>query len=336
MPAASGRAVKTIGVEEHFVTDEVLAVWDRVLPGEPAMRPVDPGETTDRLRDAGERRLAAMDAAGLDVQVISLPVPGLHDLAAATASQLQITTNDRVAEVVAAAPERLQGFATLALPAPRDAARELERAVTQLGLQGALLFGHTGGRSLDHPDNWPIFAAAAELRVPLYLHTQMPEAGVSPAVGAGAGSGEAADPAAAFGPGWPSLSGVQFLRLVQAGVFDEFPDLQIILGQWGEIILFFLERIDDLARQAGLARTFSEYVRSNAYLTAGGIYSQRYLRLATELVGVERILFATDYPYTPGPPGGITRFLAESGLSADDQARVASGNWEALVGGIRR
>jgi uncharacterized protein len=129
---------------------------------------------------------------------------------------------------------------------------------------------------------------------------------------------------------------VQFLRLALTGVFDRFPDLQVILGHWGEVVLFFLERADVLAVRARLPHTFSEYARRNAYVTPGGIYSERYLRWALEVVGVERMLFATDYPYRPGPDGGVEHFLQSAGLSHADQERIAAGNWDALVASIRR
>jgi uncharacterized protein len=119
-------------------------------------------------------------------------------------------------------------------------------------------------------------------------------------------------------------------------VFDRFPDLQVLLGHWGEVVLFYLDRADGLAMQAKLPQTFSEYARRNAYVTAGGVYSQRYLRWAVEVVGVERILFATDYPYRPGPDGGVEHFLQAAGLDRAGQERIAAGNWDALVAGIRR
>ena len=232
-------------------------------------------------------------------------------------------------------PRPFQGFATLATPAPAAAAQELERAVTKLGLNGALLFGRTGERNLDHPDNWPIFEAAASLRAPLYIHPQIPQPRVRAALYAG--FDDAIDNAfATFGIGWHYESGLQFLRLALAGVFDRFPDLQVLLGHWGEVVLFYLDRADRLAMQAKLPQTFSEYVRRNAYITAGGIYSQRYLRWAVEVVGVERIMFATDYPYQPGPDGGVEHFLQTAGLAQADQERIAAGNWDALVAGIRR
>lgn len=329
--------MKTIGTEEHFVTEEVLTAWSQLDSAAREDSPIrtHPGDMGERLREVGERRIAAMDEAGLDVQVISLTAPGLHNLAADEATRLQVETNERIAELVNAHPSRFQGFATLATPAPAAAAQELERAVTKLGLNGALLFGRTGERNLDHHDNWPIFEAAAALSAPLYIHPHIPQPRVRAALYVGFGN--AIDNAfATHGIGWHYESGVQFLRLALAGVFDRFPDLQVLLGHWGEMVLFYLDRIDALAVEAKLPRPFSEYVRRNAYITAGGVYSHRYLRWAVEMVGVERILFATDYPHRPSPEGGVEHFLQTAGLNRADQERIAAGNWDALVDGIRR
>jgi predicted TIM-barrel fold metal-dependent hydrolase len=329
--------MRTIGTEEHFVTDEVVGAWSRLDPAarEDTVASVPPGEMGERLHEVGERRIAAMDDAGLEVQVISLTSPALHNVPSHEASRLQVETNDRIAEFVNSHPNRFQGFAALATAAPDAAAAELERAVSTLGLNGALLCGRTGERNLDHPDNWPIFESAAALRAPLYIHPQVPQPRVRAALYAG--FTDAVDTAfATFGIGWHYEAGVQFLRLALAGVFDRFPELQVLLGHWGEVVLFYLDRADGLAMQAGLPQRFSEYVRRNAYITAGGVYSQRYLRWALEVVGVESILFATDYPYRPGPDGGVEGFLRDSGLDRADQERIAAGNWEALVAGIRR
>ncbi len=329
--------MRTIGTEEHFVTDEVVTAWSRLASPtrEESGTGVPPGDMGERLREVGERRIAAMDEAGLDIQVISLTSPGLHNLPAEEARRLQVETNDHIAELVNAHPNRFQGFATLAMPAPAAAAQELVRAVTELGLNGALIFGRTGARNLDHPDNWPVFEAAAALRAPLYIHPQVPQSQVRNALYGGFDDA-ISNAFATYGIGWHYESGVQFLRLALAGVFDRFPDLQVVLGHWGEVVLFFLDRADGLAMQAKLPRPFSEYVRRNAYITAGGVYSHRYLRWAVEVVGVERVLFATDYPYRPGPDNGVEHFLATARLGRDDQERIAAGNWDALVAGIRR
>ncbi len=110
----------------------------------------------------------------------------------------------------------------------------------------------------------------------------------------------------------------------------------MIVGHWGEVVLFYLERIDQLATAAKLARPLSDYVRSNVLVTPSGMFSQRYLRWAIEMIGVERILFSTDYPFEFAPQGGARRFLEEADLSDADRGKIASGNWDRLCAGIRR
>lgn len=121
-----------------------------------------------------------------------------------------------------------------------------------------------------------------------------------------------------------------------AGVFDRFPDLQIVTGHWGEVVLFYLDRIDGLSGPAKLERPVSEYLRRHLSVTPSGIWSPRYLRWATEVLGPERIMFSTDYPYRFAPDGGARRFLEEADLSDADRSAVAHGNWERMVAAIRR
>jgi predicted TIM-barrel fold metal-dependent hydrolase len=207
--------------------------------------------------------------------------------------------------------------------------------VTKLGLKGAKLFGRTRERNLDHPDNEPIFEAAAALRAPLYLHPQSPLPTVRDAIYSDFGA--AVDGAfATHGLGWHYETGLQILRMVLAGVFDRNPDLQVVTGHWGEVVLFYLDRIDDLQRTAKLERPISDYFRRNVSVTASGVWSQRYLRWAIEVLGIERIMFSTDYPYRFTQGGGARRFLEEANLGLADTAAIAHGNWERLVGGIRR
>ncbi len=329
--------MKTIGLEEHFVTPDVLAAWRALDPRwqDVVISHSDGGEIGARLADLGDGRVAAMDDTGLDVQVLSLTAPGLQSLEPYRATALQTASNDLLAETVRGRPDRFQGFATLATPDPQAAARELERAVTELGLSGAMLFGRTRDRNLDHADNWPIFEAAAALRAPLYIHPQSPAPAVREAIYGG--FGDPLDAAlATFGLGWHYETGVQILRMVLAGVFDRFPDLQLITGHWGEVVLFYLDRIDNLAGPAKLRRPVSEYFREHLSVTPSGLWSRRYLRWAMEVLGPERILFSSDYPYRFTPGGGARRFLEEADLSEADRTAIAHGNWERLMAGVRR
>jgi predicted TIM-barrel fold metal-dependent hydrolase len=319
--------VKTIGLEEHFVTTDLL----KQLPQQAAM----PRDLQRRLIDLDDHRLTAMDATGLDVQVLSVSTPGVQDLPSDAAARLQGTTNDLIADVVREHPARFQGFAALATSTPTRAAHELERAVTELGLNGAMVFPRTGDHTLDESRFWPIFEAASALNAPLYLHPQEPVPNVRAAYYSGFVD-TVDDAFARFGVGWHFDTGVQVLRLILAGVFDRFPNLQVILGHWGEMVLFYLDRIDNLSAVAKLSRPISDYFRTNVFVTPGGVFSQRYLRWASEIVGAERIMFATDYPYQFAAESGARRFLEETDLSDDDRTRIASGNWDRLCAGIRR
>ena len=329
--------MKIIGLEEHFVTQDVLDAWRALDPRwqDVALQHSDGGEIGERLADLADQRIAAMDETGVDVQVLSLTAPGVQSLEPGEAVALQIASNDLLAETICRHPDRFQGFATLATPDPSAAARELERAITKLGLNGAMLFGRTRDRNLDHPDNWPIFEAAATLRAPLYIHPQSPVPAVREAIYGGLG--DATDAAfATFGLGWHYETGVQILRMVLAGVFDRFPDLQLITGHWGEVVLFYLDRIDNLAGPAKLAHPMSDYFRRHVSVTPSGVWSERYFRWTLEVLGAARILFSTDYPYRFTPDGGARRFLQDAILTDADRAAIAHGNWERLVANIRR
>ena len=276
-----------------------------------------------------------MDESGVEVQVLSVTTPSLHNLEPAESVGLAQRTNDLVAATIAKHPERFQGFAALPTAAPADVPRELERSVRQLGLRGAMLCGRTREKHLDHPDFRPMFRAAAALGVPLYIHPQIPQRAVREALYSG--FGEPVDTAfAAFGLGWHYEAGIQFVRLMLAGIFDECPDLQIILGHWGEVVLFYLERLNSLARVTKLARPVADYFRQNLYVTPSGMWSQSYLQRSLEIVGPERIIFSADYPYQyrPGRPG--RSFVEAAALSSEDKELFAHGNWERLTRSAHR
>jgi len=237
--------MKIICLEEHFATPAIIAAWQAL---DPATRDLAIDKSTHndkekRLRDLAYLRLAAMDEAGIDVAVLSHTTPGVQVLPPEKAVPLAREANDMLAEIIRRRPDRFQGLATLPMPAPEEAARELERAVTQLGLDGAMLFGRTGDRNLDHPDFRPVLRAASELRAPLYIHPQTPQAGVRAAYYDGLGD-EIGTSLATSGLGWHFESGVQAIRLILSGVFETLTDLRLILGHWGEAVLFYLDRIN--------------------------------------------------------------------------------------------
>jgi predicted TIM-barrel fold metal-dependent hydrolase len=327
--------MKIIGIEEHFLTREIRAAWSASSIGTEGTGAFDMGEMEKRLDDLGEGRIALMDEAGVDVQVLSVTTPALHNLEPGDALRVAQRTNELVAATIAKHPTRFEGFATLPMPAPAQAAKELEVCVTQFGFNGTMVCGRTRDKNLDHADFLPVLEMAAARRVPIFIHPQVPQKGVREALYSG--FGEQVDAAfSAFALGWHYEAGIQFVRLILAGVFDKLPELQIILGHWGEVVLFYLERLSALGRVAQLQRPVAEYFKKNLYVTASGMWSAEYMRRAVDVVGAERILFSMDYPYQYRPGGGGRKFVEEAPLTGEQKELFAHGNWERLTAGIVR
>ena len=321
--------MKLIAIEEHFLTKAVKDEWNKYSDKDDPTQKLNFGEIENRLEDIGNSRLQLMDETGIDVQVLSLTSPGLHNLGSESI-HLAIQTNDYVAEIVNKNPDRFQGFATLPMSAPKEAAKELERAVKNLGLKGAMLCGRTGEKNLDHKDYWELFECAEALGVPLLIHPQIPQKAIRDIYYSG--FDELTDLAfSTFGLGWHYEAGIQFVRLVLAKVFDRFPNLQLILGHWGEVILFYTERLASLSRAAKLDKPFIDYVRQNLYVTASGMFSHSYLQRSIEIIGTDRILFSTDYPYQYRQGRDARNFLEATELSIEEKEKFAYANWERLT-----
>lgn len=326
-----GAPIKLIGIEEHFLTAGVRSAWEEMgLAATDPSAGIHSVEIERRLLDLSDERIALMDETGLDVQVLSLTTPALHDLGR-EGVDLARRANDALAKAITHRPERFQALATLPIATPGEAALELERCVQTLGFKGAMLCGRVGERSLDHPDFHPVWQSAAALGVPVLLHPRTPP----PAVRAAYYEGFAPQVDAAFsmyGLGWHYDAGIQFIRLMLAGTFDRFPDLQVILGHWGEVVLFYAERLAVMDRVAGLRQSVATYLRRNLYVTASGMFSTRYLAQAAAIVGTDRLLFSSDYPYQYRLGGDARRFLTGCGLDAAAKASFAHGNWLRLTG----
>jgi predicted TIM-barrel fold metal-dependent hydrolase len=323
--------MRLIGIEEHYLTAEVRQAWDAIgLEAADPMVAAHNGDIERRLIDLADERLSLMDETGLDVQVLSLTTPALHDLGRESVD-LARRSNDAVAAVIARHPDRFQGLATVPVAAPDEAAIELERCRRELGFTGAMLCGRVGAWNLDHPDLAPVFQSAEALGLPILLHPRAP----APAVRAAYYSGFSADVDTAFstyGLGWHYDAGIQFVRLVLSGTLDRLPKLQLILGHWGEVVLFYAARLAAMDRVSGLDHPIDTYLRRNLYITASGMFLPDYLHRAATIVGTERLLFSTDYPYQYRPGADARRFLESCGLDEAAKAGFAHRNWERLTG----
>jgi len=321
--------MRTITLEEHYASPGFLkgpgrAFVDRVTKAGGRL-----AEVLERLPEIGERRIAEMDAAGIEMQVLSLTSPGVEQLEAAEAVPLAREANDFLAAAVQRHPTRFGGFAALPVAAPDKAADELERMVRQHGFSGALINGHHRGRYLDDQFFWPIFERAESLAVPIYLHPTEPPRPVVDALYAGF-SPQVSFFFANAGWGWHIETGVHALRIVLGGVFDRFPNLQLIVGHMGEALPFMMPRVDMMSPAiSGLKRRVSAYLRENVHYTFSAFnFTPTFLDLLLQ-VGVERIMFSADHPYAS--MAEARQFLDHLPVSPSDRERIAHGNAERLL-----
>jgi predicted TIM-barrel fold metal-dependent hydrolase len=322
--------MRTITLEEHFATPGFLNGPGRSFLERAARIGDRMARVLELVCDVGEKRIAEMDAARIDMQVLSLNSPGVEQLEGAEAAALAREANEFAAEAVKRYPTRMAAFATLPIAAPAQAADELERTVREHGFKGALINGHHRGRYLDDKFFAPILERAESLGVPIYVHPTQPPQPVVEALYSGFAP-EVSFMFANAGWGWHIETGVHVLRMILGGVFDRYPKLQVIIGHMGEAIPFMMSRLDNMTTSmTGLARPVSAYLRENVHYTFAGFnYIPTFLDLLLE-VGVDRIMFSADYPY--GSMATAREFLDHLPVSAADRERIAHGNAERLLG----
>ncbi len=334
---------KRIATEEAFATRELFDEFGKLLdsgfrdPGFDSLwgfylrsEAERPRLIRERLLDLGQRRLQDMDDTGVDMQLLLLTSPGVNMFEADVARAVSVSCNDELAEAIARHPSRLAGLAAFAPQDPAHAAKEIERGVKKLGLKGAIFNGHTRGEWLDDQKFWAIFEACEALDVPIYLHPTGPHRDIiKPMLERGLDG-------AIYGFGVDT--GLHALRLIVAGLFDRFPKLKLVLGHLGEALPFWLFRLDFMHRAGVVAkryesmkplkRTISEYMRENVYVTTSGMASEPSIKLCQDVLGVDHVLYAMDYPY---------QFVADEvtiqdnmAIGADDKKKFFQNNAERL------
>jgi 2,3-dihydroxybenzoate decarboxylase len=315
------KGMQVVALEEHYWDAEV----SRLSPGYETSRV---GRQLQELFDFDDIRLAEMDAAGVDVQVLSLGAPSLQRMTGQAAVDLARRANDRLAENVRRRPDRFAAFCALPTDAPEAAADELERCVKDLGFCGAMVHGLSNGEFLDRPRFWPIFARASQLKVPIYLHPAMPDATVSNAY--------YADYAQAFPmvmrPAWGFTveTATLAIRLILSGVFETHRDLQFILGHMGETLPYQLWRIDQaLARPGQDAIQFRKLFCEHFHITTSGHFSTPALHCAMMEIGMDRIMFSIDWPFVKNEPA--MDWIRTLQLNDVDLAKLLHGNARRLL-----
>ena len=303
---------KRIATEEAFASPELFDMYRKILADGKAdagftslwafylsSDAARPQHIRKYIQDLDAARIAHMDEAGIDMQVLSLTSPGVQVFDADTAVSYARTANDYLAEAVRRHPTRFVGLTAIAPQNPAEAAREIERGATKLGMKGIIVNSHTHGEYLSDPKFWDIFAAAEAFDMPIYLHPSSPPPKmIEPFMEAGLDG-------AIYGFGVDT--GLSALRIITAGVFDRFPRVQVVLGHVGEALPYMAYRLDYMHRATVAAKRYesmqplkkkpSDYLRENFYVTNSGVAWEPAIRFAQEFMGVDRVMYAMDYPY---------------------------------------
>ena len=297
-----------IATEEAFAPPELFAEWRRLLDtgiDDPGFRSffgfILTSDTPraqfvrERLPDLGERRLADMDATGIDRQILSISAPGPNPLAPDRAVAMATLANDQMAVACQQHPDRFSALAAIAPQVAGHATAELERC-KNLGFVGTLVNSHVDHEYLDDAKFWPILEAAEALDLPLYLHPNTPSKGlIAPML-------DQRLEGAIFG--FAVETGLHLLRLIVSGVFDRFPKLRVVVGHLGEGLPFWLYRLDYMFKSGGrrmpenrATRLPSEYLRENVWVTTSGMPWSPSIMFCREVLGPDRVLYAMDYPW---------------------------------------
>ncbi|MGD1002947.1 MAG: amidohydrolase family protein [Minisyncoccia bacterium] len=329
--AAEKSPTRIIALEEAFLHPKLQEVYPPEYLN--SLKPV-----MQRLSDVGPERIRRMDAAGIDLQVLSHIQPGVQTLDRDTAIRLSKEVNDWLGGIVKQYPTRFAGFATLPTQSPQDAADELERTVKQFGFKGALINGHTQGKYMDDPSFSPLFERAQALDVPIYIHPTDPPQAIMDTYY------KDYNPAMTVGWGWQVETGTHLLRLMSGGVFDRYPNLKIIVGHMGEFIPFALPRLNialtlgnwlaaaqtgDQKGKAVMQQSVLYYMKQNVFITTSGVFDQAALIHAIAGVGIDHILFSVDEPMRDNFEA--VAFLKEAQLSKEDKEKLAHGNAEHIL-----
>jgi aminocarboxymuconate-semialdehyde decarboxylase len=276
-----------------------------------------------RLTDP-EVRLRDMDRMGIDVQVLATFVSQYYYWAPPElAAQLARMQNDRLAEVVAAGPDRFVAVGTLPMQDPELALAELERIVA-LGFRGVQIGSNVNGRDLDHPSFRPLFSRSAELGIPVLIHPN------------GFTGGERLTDFYLINViGNPLDSTVALSRLIFAGVLADLPALRLVVAHGGGYLASYSARMDHAWEVRPECREYiaeppATYLRRQVYVDTV-VFSPRAVAYLVAQLGADHVMLGTDYPFDMGEEAPL-RLLERAGLGDDENDLVRGGNAARLLG----
>jgi len=335
--------MKIIDFENHFFTTDYLDyIRRRTEPPRETIDKEGPNmwysetmssprsyEIDNKMADTDEQRLREMDENEIDIEILSLSPPGIQRFDPEDGTSWSKRINDELAEIVRRHPDRFVGLACVAPQSPEAAALEVERSARELGLKGIILHSHADNEYLDDRKYREIFERCAALDMPVYIHPELPSSLILPGFEdygfelAGPVLGFAADVA------------LHAMRLICSGLFDEYPQLQVVLGHLGEGLPFWLERIDvvkvsDWKRgKMKIQKKPSEYIKSNFTMLTSGMHFLPSFMCTYIALGADRIAFGTDYPYA-----GFKKpveFIREAPISEAEKEKIFYKNTAKLL-----
>ncbi len=267
-------------------------------------------------------RLETMKEMGLDMNVLSFSSrPGVYWADAQLAEELSQEANNGYARIIAEMPDKFSGLATLPAQDTTRSVRELERAVTKLGLKGGFLGTNVNGRYLDDEGFMPIYEAAASLKVPIIVHPANPAA-----------MSEMRDYHLFNMIGFTTESANSIARLIFSGVFDRLPDLEFIFLHGGGTAPYLIGRFihgwEVRPECQNISRSPLEYLREHFFFDAL-VFHPPVVRFLVDLMGSERVMLGTDLAYDMTDTN-IVQTLKSAGLSDEEYANITHLNAERL------
>lgn len=329
--------MKIIALEEHMLSKSIGAALTKTIQEaypyaqqflKPA--PADAPSVSD-LFELGEKRISELDKAGIDMEVVSYTNP-TQWLTGDDAETLAKEANDALYNNIKPYPDRFRAFATLPWNNPTAAADELKRTVNELGFAGTLISGRpqTGNVFLDDKMYYPVWDALTQLDLPVYIHPNYTSVDACNAYYSGLND-QFDTILSTYGYGWHYEASIQVIRMILAGVFEKFPTLKVLSGHWGEMLPYFLARLDQMFKPVvtGLSDTISNIYRKHVWISPSGVYDTDALQFCVNKLGIDRLVFSADWPYVPMTDA--RSFVDNAPLSEADKEKFSHLNAEQLL-----
>jgi len=319
-----GRRLRTIDMHAHLLVPDVWPLLEGHERAESDIGAFLRSPMAERLTSI-DQRLATMDAQGVDVQVLTLHFQHQHDWANRDLASAYVRLlNEKMAEEVAAHPDRLVGLGAVSLQHPDLAAAQLEHAMRELDLRGVMMTTVIGEEEISAPRFDPFWSKAEELGAVVFIH---PEGFAGGARFAGAGQlGNTI--------GMPLDTTVALSHMIFSGFLDRHAELKIVVSHGGGYLPSYIGRSDNChARSSGCgtsAKRPSEYLRDLYYDTL--VYSPDNLRHLINEVGADRLVLGTDYPFPIASSDPVGDALAVEALSDAELEAILGGTAARLLG----